>query len=171
MKISKGYALWLMPSGDVYKRLAKIISQLSGEYSTPDFEPHVTLLPRLIGPEEEIVSKTSQLATLVRPYGIRLTKVDYLDEYFKCLFIKVEETEHVMDANAKAREIFNRQQDPKYMPHLSLLYGNFPPKTNEKIITEIGKDFDLTFEARSIHLFSCDGEPKDWYRVKGFGLK
>lgn len=168
---TKGDSLWLMPSGDVYKDLAKIISQLSRGYSTPNFEPHITLLSQLTRPEEEILAKTSQLTTLLRPFEVKLTAVDYLDEYLGCLFIRIEETEEVIQANLKAREVFNRQDDPKYMPHLSLMYGNLAPKIKEKIIAEIGKDFDLRFTASSIHLFSTKGEPKDWYRVKKFSLK
>lgn len=170
MTMAKRYSLWMMPSGDIYNRLAKTISQLNREYSTPNFEPHVTLIGRVVGSEEYILPKTSQLATLIRPYEIRLTAVDYLDEYFRCLFIRVEETEHVMDANLKARGIFNRQQDPKYMPHLSLMYGNFTPRIKEKIIAGIGREFNMKFEARSIHIFSTNGEPKDWYRVKELPL-
>jgi len=159
-----------MPSGDFYNKLTRIISQLSREYSAPNFESHITLFGDLIGSEEEILSKTSQLATLLQPFEIRLTTLDYLDEYFKCLFIRVEETKQVMDANFKAREIFNRQQDPKHIPHLSLMYGNFTPMIKEGIIAKIGRKFNIKFEVGSIHLFTS-GEPKNWRRIKEFKLK
>ena len=101
-----------MPSAGVYKKLAHLISQLSQRYSTPNFQPHVTLIGNLVGPEGDILSKASQVATLIRPYRIRLTRVGYLDEYFRCLFIRVEETEEVTNANLTAREIFNQPLDP-----------------------------------------------------------
>lgn len=159
-----------MPPGDVCNQLTEVILQLSRKYSTPNFEPHVTLLGGLTGTEEEILSKTSKLANLIQPYAINLTKMDYLDECFKCLFIKVEETESVLKANVKAREIFNQQQDPKYMPHLSLIYGSLSPDTKERIIKEIVGKFDFKFEARSIHVFLTDSKPENWSRVKEFPL-
>lgn len=171
MEKAKGYSLWLMPSGDVYNRLAKTISQLSREYSAPNFEPHVTLIGSLIGSREEILTKTAKVASLIQPYEIRLTEVSYLDEYFRSLFVKVEETRDVLNANLRAREIFKRQEDPRYMPHLSLMYGNFSRRIKEGIIAEIGKECAMSFKARSIHLFSTSGEPKDWYRVKEFIMK
>ena len=39
------YSIWLMPSGDVYVLLARVIADLGRTYNAPLFEPHVTLLP------------------------------------------------------------------------------------------------------------------------------
>lgn len=171
MPEAKGYSLWLMPAGDVYDRLKGLISRLSRRYSTPDFEPHVTLLSEIPGPEDEIVSKTARLASVIGPYKIELSRVEYLNEYFRCLFLRAKETDEVMRANREARRIFGRETDPEYMPHLSLMYGDFPPRTKEKIIEEIGKEISAGFGVESIHLFSTSGEPEDWYRVKEFLLK
>jgi len=171
MTKAKGYSLWFMPFGEIYDNLSNLIFQLSKEYSTPEFEPHITLIGEVIGLDDEIIKKTSQLANLIKPYSIQLTTVDYLDEYFKCLFIKAEKTDDLMEVNSKAREIFNRQEGSEYIPHLSLMYGNFPPEVREEIIKKMGKNFNLSFEIRSIHLFKTEGEVKDWYRVKEFILE
>jgi len=172
----KKYSLWLMLSGDVYNRLVNLISHLSEKYSAPNFEPHVTLLSQVVGTEKEITAKTSQLATLIKPYEIKLTDLNYLDEYFRCLFIKVEETEEVMNANTKAREIFgenivNRHSDARYTPHLSLLYGNFSPQIKEEILKETGKEFNASFKVESICLFFTEGEINNWHKVKEFTLR
>jgi hypothetical protein len=52
---AKGYSLWLMPIGDIYRRLSETISQLSSEYGTPNFQPHITLLGELSEDEEYII--------------------------------------------------------------------------------------------------------------------
>lgn len=164
------HSLWLMPSGRAYRQLKSIISHLSQGYSAPNFDPHVTLIGSLVGPKDEILAETAALAGQIQPLEIELTKVDYLDEYFRCLFIHVKETEPVTEANAKARKIFNRQKDPKYMPHLSLLYGNLPPAIKEKIIAEIGREFNLGFKAESIWIITHNGVVGDWQYVKEFPL-
>ncbi len=171
MENEKRYSLWLMPSGIVYNKLSKMMSELSYKYATPHFEPHVTLLGRLTGNEEEIISKASKLANCIRPYELRLNEVDFLDEYFRCLFIKAEATEPVLSANSSARKIFNRKQDPEYMPHLSLMYGNFSPEVKRRIVTEIGSDFNLKFDVMSIYLFSTGDNVEEWRKVKEFALK
>lgn len=171
MRTRNRYSLWLMPSGKIYTRLSSIISKLSRNYKTPDFEPHVTLLGGLMGAKEEIIGKTSNLTGHIKPYQLTLTKVDYLDEYFRCLFIKVKKTKLVIDANLEASNFFEYKQYQAYLPHLSLMYGNLPTEVKKEIITKIGKSFAISFKATSIHLFSTQGEPADWYRVKEFPLK
>jgi len=171
MTKAKGYSIWLIPTDNIYKKLHQIVLQLSKKYSTPSFEPHITLLDGFLGSKEEILSNTEQLTHLIRPFTIRLTHADYLDQYFRCLFLRAEKTIELMNANDKAREIFNRKQDPKFMPHLSLMYGDFTPETKEQIIETIDREFNISFNVRSIHLFSTDGKPKDWYRVGEFSLK
>lgn len=174
---AKEYSLWLMPTGEVYNKLATLISQLSKEYSAPNFEPHITLLGPIVGPEEKIIAKTSQLTKFIQPYKINLTIVNsYPDEYYKRLFIRAKETKDVINANIKARKIFGQHivgqpPDTKYMPHLSLLYGNFSPQMKEEIISKIGKEFNIGFEVKSIYLFLTDGEVKNWHKVKEFILE
>ena len=152
MANTKEYSLWLTPPTSISEELSAVISQLSQQHSTPYFEPHITLLGDLTLLEEEMLSRTSQLADLITPFKLKLTTVSYLQEYFRCLFIKVEESQEIIEANQKARTLFHRAHDPKFMPHLSLMYGDFSPEKKEKIILEIGNDFHMTFEVRSLEL-------------------
>lgn len=159
-----------MPPEKVYNKLAEIILKLSKNHNSPNFMPHVTLLGSIFSSEKKMFLKTSQLVTFLHPFEIELTKVDYLDEYFRCLFIRAVGTKELIHANLKAREIFNRQRDQKFMPHLSLMYGNFDTKLKEKIIAEIGREFNLKFKIKSIHLISDEGEPEEWFKIKEFIL-
>jgi 2'-5' RNA ligase len=165
------FALWLMPAGRVYRRLAVRIRELSREYSAPEFEPHVTLLGGILGPQREVILKSASLAKLIRPFVVQLTNVDYLDEYFRCLFVRVAETDRVMKANQTAREVFGLREQPAYMPHLSLMYGNLTSDVKGKIVSQLGRRFDIAFKAGNVHLFSITGEPNEWHRVKAFELK
>lgn len=164
------YSIWLKPTGEVRAELTGIVSRLSREYTTPLFEPHVTLIGDLIGPEEELIARTGRLAKQLRPFVVQLGEVDYLDEFYRCLFIHVQETEPVLKANAQARQVFQRESDDKYLPHLSLLYGNLPPAVKEEIMAQVGRSFHASFPVDRIHLVSTQGEPKDWYHLGEFAL-
>jgi 2'-5' RNA ligase len=120
---------------------------------------------------KSILSKTEQLAGLLTPFVATLTHADYLDQYFRCLFIRAEETEDLINANNRASEIFSRQHDSRFMPHLSLMYGDFTSEIKQQIIGTIGKNFNMRFDVTSVHLFSTNGEPKEWHRVKEFQFK
>jgi len=167
---AQGYYIWLMPSGSAYDRLRALILKLSKEYSTPLFEPHITVIGGMIGQEDAIVAKTAELASFVKPCIIKLNKIDHRKEYFKCLFLHAEETQPLLDINLKAREIFSRQADPARMLHLSLLYGDLSVSVKDEIIRRIDKDASVEFKASKIFLISCSGPPKDWHIIKEFSL-
>lgn len=170
MKVKRTFALWLMPTGKAYYELASLIIDLSKKYGSPPFAPHVTLLGGLSGRMEEILSRTSNLSANLRPYTINLTRIEYLDEDFRCLFIRVQETEEVIQANTRTKEIFDRRNDPKYLPHLSILYGNFSSTTKEVIIEKVGRNFELSFEVDKLHLVDTSGRPESWFTEKEFPL-
>jgi len=147
------YSLWLMPKGEVRRRLAEAILDLSREYSTPGFEPHVTLAGGIVGPAREVALRMKDLARRIPPFAVRLTTVDGLEDYFRCLFMRVAQAHPVMSANAAAREIFRLPNQPSFMPHLSLLYGNLPCSVKDKIIASLTRRFELEFKATALHLY------------------
>ncbi len=161
------YSLWLMPTGEVYNKFSDLIRRLAREHNAPIFKPHVTLLGELTQPEKDIISKTRQLAQGKEPFPITLKTIDYQDFYFKALFVKAEETEALLSLNNCAKEVFG-MQNTVYMPHLSLLYGDFPQVTKERIIEEIGINHDTQFTVNNIHLFKTGKQVNTWYEVKNF---
>jgi 2'-5' RNA ligase len=166
------YSLWIMPSGEVYAELNNIILGLSQRYNSPLFKPHITLTGGLFGDEKDLIEKTRNLANNVKPFDVKLNTLGLkcVDEYFKSLFIKVKETNQIMDANKKAREIFNYGPNTKYMPHMSLIYGNFSNELKNEIISDVGKDLNLEFKVDEISLYSIKGKVKDWHDIGRFSL-
>ena len=134
----RDYALWIIPEGKAYGELKQLIDLLSRMYSTPSFEPHTTVLGRVTGSENELIAKVARLGSIIRPFLISLRRIEYLDEYFRCLFIKSEGSKELINLHNKAKTIFNIKDKKYYMPHISLMYGNLPAKLKEKIISDIG---------------------------------
>jgi len=84
-----------------------------------------------------------------------------------------------MDANALAREFFpERNSDPEYTPHLSLVYGDFGLEEKKtKLIPEIESLLEkntaetTSFQVDSIEVWSTQGDVKDWYLVEKIPLQ
>lgn len=163
------YSLWLMPDGPVQQAMADIIRKLSAEYSTPLFPPHITLLGELTLPEDQLIARAHQVASLLRPYRVELGRVEYLDLYFRALFVHIKETPPVMRAGAVARQVFGIETGT-YLPHLSLLYGDFAPEVKESIIGKIGASLDYEFEAKSVFVYSTYGPTSTWRRLGEFPM-
>lgn len=165
---AKGHSLWLMPTGDAYDKLSGLIKRLAEEYNALLFEPHVTLLGETMHSEDDVLKRSEQLASGQKPFPITLNTVDYQDFYFRTLFVRAERTDRLQALHDSAKDVFEMQEIPDYMPHLSLMYGNFPQALKEHIIKAIGKDQSTEFIVNSVHLFKTDGEVNAWYKVKEF---
>lgn len=136
------------------------------------FRPHVTLLDKLIGSEQDLLSRASALAAVVSPLKMHCAKIGYLDEYFKCLFIRVKKTHDLMQAHMRAREIFEWQSEAEYMPHLSLVYGNLPSMTKKEIVSGLrGNLRSIGFDVKSVQLVVTQGQPDEWTLMKELRLK
>ena len=165
------YSLWFMPKGEECDRLSRILHRLSSRYGAPEFSPHVTLLGGCVGPRRELIRQSACAAASLRPLAIRLEEIEFLNEYFRCLFVRVALTEPLRKAHLTARQAFGRKREPAFLPHLSLLYGNYPRSLKEGVIAEMGPRLDLQFKVRSLHLYRTHGEPRHWQRVASFGLE
>jgi 2'-5' RNA ligase len=169
-KAGERYSLWLMPRGDVYESLARTLHRLSARYAAPEFPPHVTLLGRIAAPRREALRKSAALAALLRPFTIRLGDIAYFDEYFRCLFVRVAITPPLLKAHHVAQEVFGFRRMAPFMPHLSLLYGNFSQSLKDEGMAELGPPVGREFKVRSLHLYSTRGEPRGWRCVGKFGF-
>ena len=151
--------------------LADTIYSLSHEFSSPLFPPHITLLGELSGSEEVLVERSQAVARQIEPFSVELTTIAYLDMYYRALFLQVRQTHSLMNANQIARQAFGIQNDEPYMPHLSLLYGNFPSRAKESIIERLGPRLSCAFEVARIHLHSTYGDTSTWEELGVFPLK
>ena len=167
-RAGKGYAIWLMPEEPVYSESTGVLLSLSRECSMPAFEPHVTLLAGITAPEHETVSLCAKLASVLSSFEVRLTTIDFLEEYYRSIFVRVAETDAIMLANGKAREVFGLRVEAPYLPHLSLLYGDVPLDVKKAIAAELGSPFARSFQASSIHLYSVAGPVSRWRLVRTF---
>lgn len=71
-----------------------------------------------------------------------------------------------MKINTQVKKIFKIADGSRYMPHLSLIYGNYSSRTKKEIIRSTGKNFDMRFTTKSISIFDTTGIPEEWKIVK-----
>ncbi len=166
---TEGFSLWFMPTGDLYEELKELIDRLAEEHGAPPFLPHLTLLGTVTGPEKEIIEKTSLLASELTPFDITLKGVGTEEAFFRCLFLKAAKDRVLMETNEKARALFHKEEASAFMPHLSLMYGDFTPARKAAVIADAHlSDFAASFRVESLHLFSTPGPSERWRHTKEF---
>jgi 2'-5' RNA ligase len=166
----KGHALWLVPAEPAFSLLAGQIARLSRELATPQFDPHITLLSRIMLPEQEALARSAVLAARLTSFQIELDEMNCLDEYFRCIFADVLTDASILKARQIASEIFSMQDEPPYMPHISLVYGKLCLETKERIVAELASMAGRRFEVRRLALWRVSGPVCEWTCVKEYEL-
>ncbi len=158
----KGYSIWLVPGGDEYLELSDIIIKLSKVYSSPVFEPHITLLGGVCLDETEMIDKTTVLAKQIEPLLITFESIGSQDNYFRSLYLLAKPTRRLVKVNNLAQKIFKVDED--YMPHLSLIYSEFPI-TRKKQMIRLLTNYPRQCRIDRVSLYRAEGEVKDWRKV------
>ncbi len=164
-----GFSLWLVPEGRIHEQFGEIISRLSGRHGTPSFEPHVTLLGELPGPEDLVLERCGDLARHVRPLTLRPVAAEHGEGYFRCVFVEIQLTPDLQAARERAQELLGGH-DAGFHPHVSLLYGDFSVREKEALVAEVARDIGGPFEVHHVDVVATMGAPESWRRAGRFAL-
>ncbi len=172
MEHEKLYSIWAMPTGPLAEELQQYIADLAQQYSGPIFPPHVTILggiPSLA--EEEIKQKTKVLADTLHAYDVHFDHVESMDQFFRCVFIKMKNTQGVLHAFEEAGKIFGYIDFEAHMSHLSVLYGNLAELTRAEATKQIHLTMSQSFRVSALHLFETDSDVAKWRKIGEYPLK
>ncbi len=160
---TEGYHLFLEPKGEVRERLGTVIATLAAEYGGPVFVPHVTLLATIPeASEEELIAKTKELARTLTPFTCTLGGFGAQDSFFRALYMRVSSMTEVSSRHSQASTVFDMQPQDEYLPHLSLLYGNYANDQKLQTIESLQYLNDTSFEVESVQLYSTPGDTSTW---------
>ena len=164
------YTLWLMPDKLAYQKLSKLIVDLSTSHDTPEFEPHVTLLSGITDGQALAIEKAEELANSLMPISATLTRIEFLEYYYRCLFFCTDESEALMEARMLAEELFEHTNISPFIPHVSFLYGALPIFEKEAIIGSLGDSFFMDFRMPKLRLVKTQRTPEHWELIEEFDL-
>ena len=168
---ARGVSLWLMPSGEVGRRLRALVEELAERLGTRAFAAHLTLLAGIEGQADEaVLAGARSLAALLQPLTIRLETVEGREEHFRCLIARAAADGPLRAAHEAAARAFARQPDPAFVPHVSLVYGWLAPDTKRALVRDVAASAALAFEARRLHVWRTEGPVGDWRELGAFEL-
>ena len=164
------YSLWLRPETAAASTLGRLIDELGRRYGSPVFLPHITLLGSIAGAEAAILRATRRLAQALNRFEVALGEIDYLPEYYRCLFIRVEPGETLLAANRQAKAVFEQAPDKAFMPHLSLLYAELDEDRKRHEAAELARRYPARIEIAGLDVYTTSGDPRRWRCIASFGL-
>lgn len=158
----KKFSFWIILENNLYQEIEEVVAKYSKEYNSPVFVPHMTLHNPVVSTDEEVVRKVKQVVRKIKPFEIEVGDVEFSTTYFQCVFVRMKTSADLLNAHLSLKDALGVKEEHVFMPHGSLVYGNFDMETREKIANEI-KLKGIKFMANKITIVRADSsDPKDW---------
>ncbi len=165
-----GYHLFLLPEAEATENFSRIIQKLSGEFGSPLFTPHVTLLAEIpAGDEVMMREKTAQLAAS-GTFSLTVAEFGMQDAYYRALFAAIALTPELETLRSQAERLFEFVPETPFMPHLSLLYGNYPAQQKREALATLERVGGMSFPVGSLALYRTEGTVSNWKEVAVYQL-
>lgn len=163
---AQGHSIWLTPDASTALRIEKSIHALSRRFNRPVFRPHITLIGQLDGDHQRVLDTFNTLTKGIKPFVLHAETLDFQDVYFRSLFYKISAVDELMALNQLARDLFERDSDPSYFPHLSLLYGHESKPEKRAALIELAIETPVEIPIAGIELVRTQGQASEWEMVK-----
>jgi 2'-5' RNA ligase len=148
-------SVWIRPAGEALDRLQHVIHVVHRRGGGPRFQPHLTLLSGSETTQADAEVKLKRLASRLQPFEIRLGRIEWRAEYFRCLYAAAEPSAELAAAQRAAYDAFEMNPPPPFEPHVSLLYGNLDEALKKELAAEAGGKLDVSFTATAVHLVNA----------------
>ena len=167
-KNNNSYSLWLRPEQKQIDELTKIVSDLAHRYRTQPFPPHITLLSRIPADMDTIKQACKKIVEQTQEFEIRLQKIDYSEAYYRNFYILTENTSSLLSVYEYAKKLLNFTSDEKYMPHVSLLYGDLDIETKNSLKEQLEDTYPRILNCNRLDLYYSSGDESDWHLVESY---
>ena len=162
------YSIWLMPAKEQKVVLENKIKTLANQHGGPKFDPHITLLSSFVDDESTLLYKTKNLSKKIRSFKVIFDQVRYLNEFFRSLFIEIKFSKELKSVRSTAEKEFG-WKDKNFIPHLSLMYGNYSNQIKIDIIKKMGA-LPKVLTINKIYLAHNDEINFKWKVIEGFKI-
>lgn len=164
---ASGISLWLVPEVRAFGRFSRSIDAWSSRFSTPRFDPHVTLLGGLT-PTRGILRRSRELASKLPVLTLEVIKASAGPSYFQSVFLSLRRTPALRTARREAAAIFGVGPIP-FRPHLSFVYGILPKARREALAASLPRF--PPFQVWTLAVVRTEGPPERWKKLGSFPLE
>ncbi len=173
--MSLRYAIWYEPTGNLYEELQTIINDLAKKYSSPVFNPHITLLPGGCAFEKDAaINKIRGIADTTLPFETKFDGFGYQDTVFQSLFLKLEVSPEFQELTHRVQQKYNGSVNFDFVPHLAIVYKQLPVAEKEQIITSLGGALlqqSFVLENIDVIEYELGKPPETWKKVASIPVK
>ncbi|MDA9441651.1 hypothetical protein XH98_21705 [Bradyrhizobium sp. CCBAU 51745] len=128
-------SLWLMPCPEDEAFLASLIGELAARFGTPNFAPHLTLRGDTNAAFEQLHDDARAAAAAMQPFTEPITGIETTQAFFRAFYLRFAASVPLFGLKRR----LDPQETERFMPHVSLLYGNLPERVKAPASVEFGQ--------------------------------
>ncbi len=161
----EGYSIWLMPDIEDDVAYNDEIQTLAFGYEAPNFESHITVIGGVKEEERRIVEAIDSIAKDQRAFMVHFLGIETEDVWNRAVYLRARKDEELQSLHERTAQSLGIEPSPDYMPHMSMVYGDFDANQKAEMIQRLGISWSRDCLMSSLALFRTDGHPKKWKRV------
>ena len=147
-------SIWIRPTGDALTKVEDAIRIANKRGGGPRVDPHITVLSGIERTHASAEEKLKQLAMRIRPFTVKLSRIELRHDYFKSLYATVDDGTELEAVHRDAHDVFEMNPPDPFTAHMSLLYADADEALKQEIAREIGS-LDVSFEVNAVHLVNA----------------
>ncbi len=148
-------SVWIRPTGEALEGILRLTRRMSVRERGPEVPPHLTLLSGIETTRADAGVKLKRLAMRLTPFAVRLGKIDWKADYFRCLYVAAERTRDLVAAQRLAHEVFEMNPPAPFRPRICLFYGTIDDETEREIAEATGGSLDVQFTVGAVQLVNA----------------
>ena len=160
------WSVWLEPCSADTVRYRKLISECCEKFSSPVFEPHITLFGRVGIEPESTFSFFEDLISNHTSFSLKTLGVTTGEPPWKSLFIQLGECEALLNLQSNINNLFKSFRHYTFDPHISLAYGDLTINQNEMDVIALPES--IRFSA--VALVMTPDTIESWKYIKKYSL-
>ena len=162
------FAIWFLFGKEDNNYLEHIIKDLATQYHSPFFIPHITVYGLVNTNIETIDNLILESIKDVKPFLIEKNSINYSDDFWKTLFIEIQQNQYLNSINKKITNGLSKFSNYEFSPHISIIYKKMNENEKKFIVRNLNVKNNFLVSKIVIHEFS--NNIVDWRIVKEYEL-
>ncbi len=162
------YSLWLRPIQIQIDEFSNIISEIAHRNRTTPFPPHITLLSGLTSELNSIKQACEKIIDRIHNFEIPMQNIAYTAAFYRNLYILAETTSLLETLYEEIKCELTYKENDKFVPHLSLLYGDLDLKTKKRLKDELNECYSKSFKCVRLDIYNTTGEIQNWHLIHSY---
>ena len=135
---NKTLSIWLLPNNDIID-YSSIVQNICGSLGKEAIVPHITLVSSFDNTIDYSLKKLNKLFSNQKSFLIKSNGFLVTNHYFKSICVKIDMNNTIQKLRNKSLQHFKCKESNNYIPHMSLVYGNFEDNIKKRVVEEYKK--------------------------------